>query len=327
MHLVTVPGNPIPDGMVSGGLTTGDGVRLRYGVLASDRALRGTVCIFPGRADFIERYFETIADLRRRRFAAAVLDWRGQGGSERSLSNPYRGHVRGFRQYDLDLAAFMTGVVLPDCPPPYYAIGHSTGANVLLRALTAHTWFTRAVLSAPLIGLGPSILPGWFIRFLTRSAVMAGLSWAFVPGRGRRPMVGGDFPGNQLTSDKERYLRDCRTLEAAPQLGLGGPTFGWLNAAIASMRELNRLSGDRALRCPVLIVAAGEDKIVSSEAARAFAKRVPGVAAVTIERARHELLMERAEVREQFWAAFDAFIGLEEDAAAYASARSALAWS
>jgi lysophospholipase len=140
-------------------------------------------------------------------------------------------------------------------------------------------------------------------------------------------MVGGDFPGNQLTSDKERYLRDCRTLEAAPQLGLGGPTFGWLNAAIASMRELNRLSGDRALRCPVLIVAAGEDKIVSSEAARAFAKRVPGVAAVTIERARHELLMERAEVREQFWAAFDAFIGLEEDAAAYASARSALAWS
>ena len=43
----------------------------------------GTVCIFPGRSEFIEKYFEVVGELRRRGFAVAVLDWRGQGGSGR----------------------------------------------------------------------------------------------------------------------------------------------------------------------------------------------------------------------------------------------------
>ncbi len=97
---------------------------------------RGTVCLFQGRGEFIEKYFEVVADLRRRGFAVATMDWRGQGGSERLLSNPRKGHVRSFADFDQDLAAFMKEIVLPDCPPPYIAMAHSMGGHILLRNAT-----------------------------------------------------------------------------------------------------------------------------------------------------------------------------------------------
>ncbi|MFX8715876.1 alpha/beta hydrolase, partial [Acinetobacter baumannii] len=77
---------------------------------------RGTVCVLQGRAEFIEKYYETVRDLLVRGFAVATLDWRGQGGSERHR-NSRRGHVNEFDEYGLDLAAFLNQVVLPSCPP------------------------------------------------------------------------------------------------------------------------------------------------------------------------------------------------------------------
>lgn len=305
---MSVPGNDLPEGIWAGTLTTPDGMRLRYATCPAIGPCRGTMCLLEGRGDFIERYFETIGDLQSRGFAVAILDWRGQGGSHRSLSNPYRGHVRSFRGYDTDLAAFVNHVVLPDCPPPYFALAHSTGANVLLRAMRTHGWFERAVLSAPLIDLAPVRLPKPLIRFVARLMVLCGLGWAFVPGMARRRVLPEDFPLSVCTTDKRRFLRDCRTLEEAPQLGLGGATFGWLNAALAAMAELARMPSGTSLRTPVLIVAAGDDRLVSTDAALQFARRINGVAAVVIKGARHEPLMERDEFREQFWAAFDSFL-------------------
>jgi lysophospholipase len=309
MQLFPGPGNELPDGMVAGGVTAADGTRLRYAVCPGPHIGRGTVCIFQGRGDFIERYFETIKDLRSRGYDVAILDWRGQGGSDRRLSDPYRVHIRSFREYDLDLAAFMTEVVLPDCRPPFVALAHSTGAVVVLRALKVHNWFERAVLSAPLIDIAPVGLPRPLVRFVARLITLVGLGRLYLPGRPRRPMRADDFPGNPVSSDRTRYLRDCRTLEQSPQLGIGGPTFGWLNAALGAMDELARYSRKTALCAPVLIVTAGDDRLAYSEASRQFARRVPGVAAVTIAGARHEPLLERDELREQFWAAFDSFVG------------------
>ncbi len=45
-------------------------------------------------------------------------------------------------------------VVLPDCPPPYFALAHSMGGAVMLRvAARGKRWFDRMVLSAPMIDL------------------------------------------------------------------------------------------------------------------------------------------------------------------------------
>ncbi len=312
MKLIGLPGNELPHGLEVGELKTADGLTIRYARSNGPPGQRGTVCIFPGRADFIERYFETINDLTARRYAVAILDWRGQGGSQRLLRNPLRGHISSFRFYDRDFNAFMTEIVLPDCPPPYHALAHSTGGQILLRSLHKHTWFDKVVISSPFVGLAKRLLPAPMIRTAAVLATLCGLGWIFVPGQSRRPLRVADFPGNPLTSDISRFSRDARTLETAPQLGVGGPTMGWLNAAINSIDSLSRLSKAEKLRTPVLFVTAGADTVVSTSAAFTLAECVPGIAVVKIENARHELLNERDQFREQFWAAFDSFVDQQQ---------------
>src|SRR6218665_39815 len=86
--LANVPSNPVPEGARVGYFKTSDNVRLRYAVWPkSDGAPRGTICLVQGRTEFIEKYFETVADFRRRGFAVATFDWRGQGGSDRLIGN------------------------------------------------------------------------------------------------------------------------------------------------------------------------------------------------------------------------------------------------
>ena len=130
MDLIATPKNPIPLGVSVGYLKEKGGVRLRFARWSSALKQRqGTVGIFPGRAEFIEKYFEVVGELRRRGFTVAVLDWRGQGGSSRLLKNSLKGHVRNFADYEDDVARFMNEVALPDCPPPLLCARQLHGSN------------------------------------------------------------------------------------------------------------------------------------------------------------------------------------------------------
>ena len=59
---------------------------------------------------------------------------------------------------------------------------------------------------------------------------------------------------------------------------------------------------------PTLVIAAGGDRVVDTGAIERFAVRLKAGGLVVIPYARHEILMERDVFREQFWAAFDAFV-------------------
>ena len=96
MTLVSIPANPVPDDVVSGTIKTPDGAELRFARWAPPPGRKGTVCVFGGRGEMIEKYFETVRDLRDRGFAVATIDWRGQGLSDRALSDPRKGHVGDF---------------------------------------------------------------------------------------------------------------------------------------------------------------------------------------------------------------------------------------
>jgi lysophospholipase len=73
------------------------------------------------------------------------------------------------------------------------------------------------------------------------------------------------------------------------------------------------------IRLPTLIIAAGADPVCATPATERFAARLKAGHAIVIPGARHEILMERDEIREQFWAAFDAFIPGTPEAIAIAS--------
>jgi hypothetical protein len=94
------------------------GKRLRYALFpAGGRPRRGTVVILQGRNECIEKYYETIGDLSRRGLGVAIMDWRGQGGSDRLLRDREKGFVRSYDDYVADLDQFFEDVILPDCVP------------------------------------------------------------------------------------------------------------------------------------------------------------------------------------------------------------------
>jgi len=310
MDLVATPKNPIPIGVSTGFIDVRKGLRLRYAswqpVL---RERRGTVCIFPGRAEFIEKYFEVVGELRRRGFAVAVLDWRGQGGSSRLTRNPLKGHIDDFAQYEEDLAHFMKAVVLPDCPAPYYALAHSMSAMVLFSAATKRgCWFSRMVMTAPMVRIAGLPMPEGICRQLADGLTMFGFGKRPVPGDKTRFRQDQAFEGNTLTSDRERFMRNLSVLQAAPELAVEAPTIGWLKAALDAVQRVGREKFAPRIRVPVLMLAASDDQIVVSDAIEALSVRLRAGSQIVLRGARHEILQERDSIREQFWAAFDAFV-------------------
>jgi len=308
MKLVSIPANPVPDNVVTGTLKTPDGVALRFARWEPPAGRRGTICILPGRTEWIEKYFETVRDLRSRGFAVAILDWRGQGMSDRALGNRLKGYVRSFADYDLDLETFMREVVLPDCPPPIFALAHSMGATVLIRAAyRGHRWFDRLVLVAPMLAIA-GIDSMALASMAMRAMRIVGLGTSYVPGRNAGVMDLRPFAGNILTTDPVRYARNAAILQAEPTLALGGPTVAWCDAAFRAMRAIGEPSYVGRIRHPILIVGAGRDAIVSNAAIEDFTTLLRAGSHLVVVGAQHEILMERDQMRSQFWAAFDAFV-------------------
>jgi lysophospholipase len=308
MKLVAIPDNPGPDDAVTGKVRTPDGVELRFARWDCPLKAKGTVCVFTGRGEFIEKYFETVRDLRQRGFAVATMDWRGQGHSSRQLPDPRKGHVESFSDFEIDVETFMQQVVIPDCPPPYFALAHSMGGAVMLRvAHSGKRWFERSVLVAPMIDF-PNARASWLLRILIRLLRLAGFGNSYVPGSNVDRARASGFAGNPLTSDPVRYARNASIFEQDPTIGIGSPTVAWLDAAFEAMVEFRAADYPSQIDRPVLMVAAGGDTIVSGAAIQGFAARLPAGSHLVIEGALHEILQEQDGYRAQFWAAFDAFV-------------------
>ena len=75
MQLEATIRNPIPSGAAVGCFLARDGTELRHAIWRpTAKPQMGTVCVFTGRAECIEKYFEVVAELRRRGFGVAMMD-------------------------------------------------------------------------------------------------------------------------------------------------------------------------------------------------------------------------------------------------------------
>jgi lysophospholipase len=309
-QMAVLPSNPAPEGMRAGYFTTPDKIRIRYAVFPKTAgAAKGTVCLVQGRTEFIEKYFETIADFQKRGFAVATFDWRGQGGSQRLIGNKRLGYVRSFEDYWTDLRAFHANVLLPDCPSPFYLVGHSMGGLVSLIAGTRdRMMFDRIFLSAPMVGLDRQ--PFSFGAMAAIGDVVSTLGFGRVA-VGRKadeiPTEAG-FPSNAVTSDLVRYMRTVDTWRERPDLIVGKPTFRWGAAAMHAMARAARDDFPLAIKVPVLMLAAARDEVVSTAWIEQLGLRMRTGRHAVVAAAKHELFMENDSIRAQVFAAFDAFI-------------------
>jgi lysophospholipase len=307
-ELYAHPDNPVPSQPTVWLATTTDGVSLRLARWRpTARRSRGTVLVAQGRAEFIERYFETITELRRRGFHVITFDWRGQGGSDHLIRNPRKGHVGRLSHYRADLDAVISQMKAR-MPEPHFALAHSMGGALFLDAAIRKALpVARLVVLTPMIDLELVKSPA-LVRLLTKLLYWTGFGSSFVPGGGETAIATMPFQGNRLTSDPERYARNAAVSAAAPHLAIGAPTVAWMRAAFKLMDRLSHPAAPLAVRQPVLVIAAGEDPIVSTLAVERFASRLKTGSALIIPKARHEILMETDALRAQFWAAFDAFV-------------------
>lgn len=301
--------NSVPVGASVDFLTTSDSARLRFARWEPHtRPSKGTIIILHGRSEFIEKYFETVEDLRKRGFGVLTFDWRGQGGSSRMLKDRTKGHVENFDNYLTDLEAIISEVALPDCKAPLYILAHSTGSLVaLLAAPRLANRVRRMVLVSPLLALNNLPLSQDSLMKTLGFLTFLGLGAQQLP-RKRSTIEPRPFAENKLTTDRDRYQRTRTALASAPDLAIGPPTIGWIFAACRAMSVVNQTGFSNAISVPTLLLAAGNDAVVSPSAIEGFGRAMRTGSCLTVSGAKHELMDERDIYREQFLAAFEAFV-------------------
>lgn len=280
-----------------------DGTRLRLAIW-NETGRRGTVLLFPGRTEYIEKYGPTINDLSARGYAVIAIDWRGQGASARLTSDRRVGHVDDFAAYQQDVTTLIASAREADLPRPWFLIGHSMGGAIGLRALFNGLPVQAAAFSAPMWNIWLKPMPEWLVRLLASGATRLGFGAQLAPGQSRQTLVETtDLDANLLTTDGEQFARMCRHAELSPDIVLGGPSYQWIGAALRECRALSRMPSPDV---PCVTGLGTDERIVNPAAIRDRMARWPSGQLDIYEGARHELMMERPEHRTRFLDAADA---------------------
>lgn len=286
-----------PQGATALWLTCADGVRIRAAFWRG--GTKGTVLLFPGRTEYIEKYGPAAAELATRGYAMMTLDWRGQGLADRPLADPATGHVASFRDYQKDIAALLAAARDEKLPEPFFLIAHSMGGAIGLRALYGDLSVRAAVFSAPMWGIRihPALRPAaWVLSTASRSI---GQSHQYAPGT--TPItyvVEAPFADNVLTRDPQMYAFMQAQVRSHPELALGGPSLHWLSEAL---RECLKLRRKTSPRLPCLTVLGTAERVVDTRPIHVRMARWPRGRLVMVPGAEHEVMMETPQVRTRFY--------------------------
>ena len=298
--ILAAPHQAAPHGGAAGFLARPDGAKLRVGVFWPPEPSRASVLVMTGYTEFLEKYFETIRDLQAQQFAVVLMEWRGHGLSARALTDaPARFHLRDLDDAAADLDALWDGV-MQHMPRPHFGLAHSMGGQIALKAAHRNSArFAALSLSAPMLGL-PA--PAWGQRTLEAWAA----AWRLM-GLDTRPLVGsapsrqaGKMAENTVTTDAVRFARNEEWMQMHPSLMVNQVSLGFVRAALRAMRASARPSFLQAVTTPILLGMAEEEQIVSNASIVRAAAQLPQAQLIRYRGARHEILMERDEIRSAF---------------------------
>ncbi|MFI0395183.1 alpha/beta fold hydrolase [Paracoccus jiaweipingae] len=291
-------------------LRADDGVRLRAALWRAPDGppARGTVLLFPGRTEYLEKYDRVARDLLAAGFAVLGIDWRGQGASDRLLDDPRPGHVAAFADYQRDVVELIVAAQKLSLPQPWHLLAHSMGGAIGLAALHDGLPVVSAAFSAPMWGIR-NPLPPVLAQGVAAAASAIGLRRRTVPGSGGRGqqtyVLSAGFADNLLTPCPANWSRLVTEAAFWPDLTLGGATFGWVATALAESARLSHLP---APDLPALASLGSDEQIVSPPAIRQRIADWPGARLVSIDGARHEVLFDTPARRDLFLnAALDLF--------------------
>lgn len=211
---------------------------------------KAAVLLVHGYGEHGGRYRATVQRWAKRGIATGILDLRGHGWSAGA-----RGHCDRFTDFHDDVDDLLAVMREHVRDLPLFGFGHSFGGLVITtHALSRPSIFKGLVLSSPYFGLALQVpkakktVGELASRILPKLSVPTGLS------------------GADLTHDEtlaKLYDHDPLVNKVA--------TARWFTETVAAQKDL--LARAAQLKLPVLLVAAGADRVVSTPAARAVFER------------------------------------------------------
>lgn len=287
-----------PEGGAAWWVTAEDGVRLRVGHWPAPRGEhrdRGTVLLFPGRTEYIEKYGRVARGFAQCGLDTFAIDWRGQGLADRLAGDDMVGHVLHFQDFQKDVVAMVEAAAALDLPRPYHLLAHSMGGCIGLRSVMEGLDVASVVFSGPMWGIriARALRPvAWSLSW---SSKRFGFSERISPNSSAGAYVLEEaFEANRLTRDPEMYDYMIRHLREVPALALGGPSLHWLFEALVEMRSLH---AQPAPDVPCLTLMGLDEDIVEPDKILARMAAWPAGRLEVIEGGRHEVLMDDPETR------------------------------
>lgn len=286
--------HPGPAGGAAHWAETSDGKRIRVGHWPLEGA-KGTVLIFPGRTEYIEKYGVVASELAARGLASMAVDWRGQGLADRMLEDPLIGHVENFPDYQKDVATLMRAARELGLPRPYFLLAHSMGGCIGLRAVMEGLPVQAVAFTGPMWGI--YIAPHLRVLANTLSSLMPriGQGHLLPPGTKADPYVLSDpFEDNMLTTDAQMFDMMRDQITARPELALGGPSYVWLREALS---ETAHLASRAAPNLPAVTWLGSNERIVDVPRIHERMENWKGGRLEIVQGAEHEVLMEVEDLR------------------------------
>ena len=287
-----------PDGGAAWWLAARDAVRVRAGLWHRD-AENGTVLLFPGRTEYVEKYGRAARHFAARGYATFAVDWRGQGLADRLTDDAMAGHVLHFPDYQHDVAAMVAAAQALELPRPWHLLAHSMGGCIGLRAVMEGLDVKSVVFSSPMWGIRLSAGMRPFAWSLAWGLRQLGLGHVYAPSTGAEHYVLSEpFGINKLTNDRDMWNYMAHQLEAHPKLGIGGPSLRWLHEAL---RETRGLAAQPSPALPCLTILGNDEEIVDAARIRDRMARWPGGRLEMVPGGRHETLMDTEAVQTQLF--------------------------
>mgnify|MGYP005709729597 FL=1 len=306
--LIEVEGLKCPKGEAHFFNLNGDNkLRVAFWNLSSSK---GTIFLQSGRTEFIEKYYEVISEFIDRGYAVAMMDWRGQGLSSRVSKNIRIGHIDNFKTFDDDFIKIVEECFKTRCPSPFIGFGHSMGGCLLASYfISEKNLLEKCILCAPMVSVRANAMSRRIVKLLGLldnigygSFPMQKPSWDSEDGWIEEP-----FEDNALTTDRERFERSFKFLKKCPELGVKGITVGWLKHALNRTNQFKKIQWNIAIKRPLLLLDATEDKLVNSHLNKELLGQSDLVEIKSLK-SQHEIMMETDEIRDEAWKSIDNFL-------------------
>lgn len=284
---------------------TTDGIRVRTSFWAANDPV-GTVFVFPGRADYIEKYGGLANFCLSNNLNVIAIDWRGQGLSERLLDDKNIGHIEDFKNYQNDVEVIINEAKDASLVKPWIIFAHSMGGLIGLRTLHDNPVFEKVVFTSPMWGIQmPPILKSGASIIMSLISLIGKMETYAPTTSPETRILNEEYEFNKLTSDIRNFKLLRQQLIQHPDLQIGGPSSAWVSAALD---EIEFQIGKEPPITPALCFLGEKEEIIDNLAVREFCKNWDSCDLISIPDAKHDLLMEKKMILHSLFEKLEKFI-------------------